>query len=453
MAEKIVRDDAAWREQLTSTQFHVTREKGTEPAFAGEYHDHKSDGLYVCVCCGAELFDSGAKYDSGSGWPSFTAPVDDGGVHTETDAGHGMRRTEVMCSRCDAHLGHVFFQLAADIVALTALLALTGGAWNPLMPILFVHMGLGALLLEGRLSFFLFVLLLGCIGFNQVYAQIAPGLEANLLPAYLLFPAQFIVAGVFWILTAWLSRTLMALQAHYSFLSERKTRIDRLRAVGALAAGLSHEFATPLNTAKLKLERLARTNDLKNDSDWATASEALERCEEILRRMSGSQLEPEGLKLEAVDVAMIVERMCDSASEADRAPGTSKIRFTDNGRNHRRALLPAVAFSHAILNLLDNARESTHGTGQIDVDVSSRGGRIQVRIMDRGPGWPDVVRKHFGEPFITTKPDGVGLGLYYVHNLTEAVGAEFTLEDREQGGAVARISLPALSPVGEITLS
>lgn len=353
----------------------------------------------------------------------------------------------------DAHLGHVFFQLAADVVALTALLALTGGAWNPLMPILFVHMGLGALLLEGRLSFFLFVLLLGCIGFNQVYAQIAPGLEANLLPAYLLFPAQFIVAGVFWILTAWLSRTLMALQAHYSFLSERKTRIDRLRAVGALAAGLSHEFATPLNTAKLKLERLARTNDLKDDSDWATASEALERCEEILRRMSGSQLEPEGLKLEAVDVAMIVERMCDSASEADRAPGTSKIRFTDNGRSHRRALLPAVAFSHAILNLLDNARESTHGTGQIDVDVSSRGGRIQVRIMDRGPGWPDVVRKHFGEPFITTKPDGVGLGLYYVHNLTEAVGAEFTLEDREQGGAVARISLPALSPVGEITLS
>lgn len=352
----------------------------------------------------------------------------------------------------EVYLEHVFFQLAADIVALTALLALAGGAWNPLMPILFVHMGLGALMLEGRLSFILFVLLLGCIAFNQVYAQIPPGLEASLLPAYMLFPAQYIIAGAFWILTAWLSRTLMALQAHYSFLSERKTRIDRLRAVGALAAGLSHEFATPLNTAKLKLARLARTKDLKNDSDWATASEALERCEDILRRMSGSQLEPEGLKLEAVDVAMIVERMCNSASEADQSPGASKIHFSDNGRAHRRALLPAVAFSHAILNLLDNARESTHGEGRIDVDVSARSGRIQVKIMDRGPGWPDVVRKHFGEPFITTKPDGVGLGLYYVHNLTEAVGAEFTLEDREKGGAVARISMPALSPAGETSL-
>ncbi len=353
----------------------------------------------------------------------------------------------------EAHPGHVFFQLAADIVALTALLSLTGGAWNPLMPILFVHMGLGALLLEGQLSFLLFVLLIVCIGFNQVEAQIPPGLETSLLPASLLFPAQFTIAGVFWILTAWLSRTLMALQAHFSFLSERKTRIDRLRAVGALAAGLSHEFATPLNTAKLKLARLARTRDLHDDSDWVTASEALERCEEILRRMSGSQLEPEGLKLEAVDVAMIVERMCNSASEADRGPGRAKIRFSHTGRGNRRALLPAVAFSHAILNLLDNARESTQGDGEIDVVVNSRSDRIQVSIMDHGPGWPEVVRKHFGEPFITTKPHGVGLGLYYVHNLSEAVGAEFTLEDRENGGAVARISVPTLTPVGETTLS
>ncbi|MBW2387081.1 MAG: hypothetical protein JRG89_01475, partial [Deltaproteobacteria bacterium] len=95
----------------------------------------------------------------------------------------------------ETHAGHVFFQLAADIVGLTALLALTGGAWNPLMPILFVHMGLGALLLEGQLSFLLFVLLLVCIGFNQLLAQIPPGLETSLLPPKLLFPAQFTIAG------------------------------------------------------------------------------------------------------------------------------------------------------------------------------------------------------------------------------------------------------------------
>lgn len=355
--------------------------------------------------------------------------------------------------KAETHPIHVFFQLAADIVALTALLALTGGAWNPLMPILFVHIGLGALILEGRLSVFLFILLLACIGFNQVQAQIPPGLEASLLPAYLLFPAQYTVAGAFWILAAWLSRTLKALQAHFAFLNERKTRVDRLRAVGALAAGLSHEFATPLNTAKLKLSRLARTRDLHDDNDWATASEALERCEEILRRMSGSQLEPEGVKLEPVDVSSIVKRMCESAADADHSGREPKIHFSSTGRTNRRALLPAIAFSHAILNLIDNARESTLGEGQIDVVVNSRSERIDVSIMDRGPGWPEVVRKHFGEPFITTKPDGVGLGLYYVHNLTEAVGAEFTLEDREDGGAEARISVPALVPAGEVSLS
>ena len=348
---------------------------------------------------------------------------------------------------------HVFFQLAADIVALTALLALTGGAWNPLMPILFVHIGLGALILEGRLSVFLFILLLACIGFNQVQAQIPPGLEASLLPPYLLFPAQYTVAGAFWILAAWLSRTLKALQAHFAFLNERKTRVDRLRAVGALAAGLSHEFATPLNTAKLKLARLARTQDLHEDKDWATASEALERCEEILRRMSGSQLEPENVQLEPVDVASIVRRMCESATEADQTGSEPKIHYSETGRSNRRALLPAVAFSHAILNLIDNARESTRGEGDIDVVVNSRSERIEVSIMDRGPGWPEVVRKHFGEPFITTKPDGVGLGLYYVHNLTEAVGAQFTLEDRENGGAEARISIPALVPASDVNLS
>lgn len=347
------------------------------------------------------------------------------------------------------HPLHVFFQLAVDIIALSSMLALAGGAWNPLMPILFVHMGLGALLLEGRLSLLLFALMLVCIGLNQLWAQIPPGLEDSLLPARLLFPAQFVMAGVFWILTAWLSRTLTALQAHFAFLSERKTRIDRLRAVGALAAGLSHEFATPLNTAKLKLARLARTRDLASDSDWATASEALERCEEILRRMTGSQLEPEGLKLEPVDVASLVERMCSSASEADRRSGSPEIRFSHTGRTPRRALLPALAFSHAILNLLDNARESTDGQSEIEVIVSNRVGRVDVSILDRGPGWPEVVRRHFGEPFITTKPDGVGLGLYYVHNLSEAIGAEFNLEDREQGGAVARISLPTLMPAGE----
>ncbi len=108
MTEKVEKTDAEWRRQLTPEQYHVTRRKGTERAFSGEYHDCKTPGTYACVCCGAELFSSETKFDSGTGWPSFWTPVSDEAVATEDDSSLGMRRTEVLCRRCHAHLGHVF---------------------------------------------------------------------------------------------------------------------------------------------------------------------------------------------------------------------------------------------------------------------------------------------------------------------------------------------------------
>lgn len=97
-----------WRRKLTPEQYRITREKGTERAFTGKYNDSKEPGIYKCVCCGMPLFDSDAKFDSGSGWPSFTEPIDPSNVKLERDTSHGMQRTEVMCKSCNAHLGHVF---------------------------------------------------------------------------------------------------------------------------------------------------------------------------------------------------------------------------------------------------------------------------------------------------------------------------------------------------------
>ena len=108
MPKNVTRTDAEWRATLTPEQYHVTRQHGTERAFTGKYHDSKEKGTYVCVCCGNPLFASDTKFDSGTGWPSFCKPLSEDAVATKEDRSLFMRRTEVLCAACDAHLGHVF---------------------------------------------------------------------------------------------------------------------------------------------------------------------------------------------------------------------------------------------------------------------------------------------------------------------------------------------------------
>ena len=108
MTEEISKTDEEWKKELTSEQYRICRKKDTEPPFSGKYFDCKDKGIYKCSCCGAELFSSKTKFDSGTGWPSFFKPIDDENVKCENDSSFGMIRTEVMCKKCGAHLGHVF---------------------------------------------------------------------------------------------------------------------------------------------------------------------------------------------------------------------------------------------------------------------------------------------------------------------------------------------------------
>jgi peptide-methionine (R)-S-oxide reductase len=108
MSDKIKKSESEWQAELTPDQFRIARQKGTEPAFTGAYWNSKTEGVYLCACCGQPLFDSQTKYNSGTGWPSFWAPANEGNIIAQDDDSLMMQRTEVVCSRCDAHLGHLF---------------------------------------------------------------------------------------------------------------------------------------------------------------------------------------------------------------------------------------------------------------------------------------------------------------------------------------------------------
>ena len=108
MTDKVTKSEIEWRAKLTPEEYYVTREKGTERPFTGQYHNSQEPGVYSCICCGQDLFNSEEKFDSGTGWPSFWQPIEEEAVVTEDDNSFGIPRTEVMCSGCDAHLGHIF---------------------------------------------------------------------------------------------------------------------------------------------------------------------------------------------------------------------------------------------------------------------------------------------------------------------------------------------------------
>jgi len=108
MSENFHKTDEEWHQLLTPEQYEVTRKKGTEPPFTGKYYNFKGSGIYQCLCCGTDLFSSETKFDSGTGWPSFWEPVSEECTKTEADLSYGVKRTEVLCNRCDAHLGHAF---------------------------------------------------------------------------------------------------------------------------------------------------------------------------------------------------------------------------------------------------------------------------------------------------------------------------------------------------------
>lgn len=313
-------------------------------------------------------------------------------------------------------------QMAADLIALGAVLRLTGGSGGPLALTYFFYVALGGLLLAPGAAW-LFLAIAHAILFS-LQAFEGAALAAIALPHVLLF--------LFWSTMHLLGRHLD--EQHRLLLAARvaTARQDRLRALGALAAGFSHEFASPLQTIRLKLDRLARE---QAHPDLQIAREAVTACSLVLERMNQSQLDLSAAEAVPLDLARLTKELV-TRWEHEHA---AKVELSAPER--MPAVLPALTYAQALLNLLDNAREAAPGAAVI-LALNADETAITVRVEDSGPGFAPEHLARVGEPFLSKKPHGTGLGLYVCDLFCQNLGGALQVRNRPAGGACVTLTWP-----------
>ena len=345
----------------------------------------------------------------------------------------------------------LLIQMIVDLVALGVTLTLTQGCANPLSALIYMHAALGPLLLAGKRS--LVYLAAICLSLALYCLQSQPafhGMHGRPLPHTVSLVAQILAVFVIWGITTWLSSTMVRLRLDLDRARQHRQRSDQLKALGAMAASFTHEFATPLNTAKMRLERLERSASKADSqkSDLTAAMAAIEQCESVMRGLFGSELQAGTVRLEYVELTEFVRGLCDSWQKHSSAKAKLQFQSSELG-SPLVSYVPRMALARSLIDLLDNALESTSveadtvATPEIDVTLSMDCGRAVIEVSDRGCGLPNFVRERVGEPFVSTHATGTGLGLYTANALMEALGGALFVRDRERGGTVVTMTFPS----------
>ena len=338
----------------------------------------------------------------------------------------------------------LFLQLAIDLSAMTCILFFAGGLWNPLGSLIYLHTILGAWFLKDKLSSFVFLALIAfAIYFLGTVPEVPYSFRSGVLSKNFLYGCYAVVALVLWIGTRSSLKTLDALQLNLDHFREQKNRMDHLRGVGAIVAGFAHEFATPLNTVKMRVERALR-RDSEND-DLQVALEAIQQCEGTLRSLAQSRLmNASEMSLTPVHLMPLIREVCESW-KGDQ----TDLDFTLNMQqlSNDRVMVPSVALAQSLLSLLDNAALSKMSDRAcvIEMAVIELNDTLEIKITDNGEGFSDLVIEKFGEPFITTRKSGTGLGLYNALILAQALGGDLTISNLKTRGAQVSMVLPVLN--------
>lgn len=344
--------------------------------------------------------------------------------------------------------------LLLDLGCLTGLLSLAGGCANPMVALIFLHAGLGPMLLVGVDN--LLYLLATCVSLGTVCYMTplheAPHLGTGFDRLFRLGSEIFVVCAI-WGITSWLANTMAKLRTVLAGAQRKQQRSEHLRALGAMASGFSHEFATPLNTAKMRLERALRVVPRADGppadphSELTAALSAVEQCEGVLRGLFGTQLDAGSVRFSEFDLRAFVERIC-ARWQGDKGDMVVHMAPPEL-EGGVRCVAPQIALSKTLLDLLDNAAEASQNRGghprqAIDVELYTSQGQARIAISDRGCGFPENLKDRLGEPFTTSRSGGTGLGLYAAHGLMDALGGLLEITPRDGGGTTVMLTFPLI---------
>lgn len=339
---------------------------------------------------------------------------------------------------------HTLVHLWVDLFAAAGLLFVSGSANNPFVSILCIHAFLGGMLLRQRATYIFaltIAVLLSLLQYETYLdARVTVGLDNSEM--FVSFLSQWVLITASWFVSHYFSRLLQKNEQRIRLLQDRQHQADRLKSLGALTAGFSHQLATPMNSLKLRMERGLR----KLNSQEPTAKEefekaqiSLDECVQVFKHMASVFSRSSQFDLQNVDLEKITEELL-SVWEKENEPVKVEKHFMKESLPCR---LQVLAFSQTFLDLLDNAFEASNGEGPIYVRLFKENSWIVIDVTDRGAGLSEEILSRIGEPFVTTKPAGNGLGLYSASMMAQAAGGEFKIFNNNPGqGATAQIRLP-----------
>lgn len=328
-------------------------------------------------------------------------------------------------------------QISLDLILFTLCLLLSGGSNNPLYAVYYVIAVIGGIFTVGSGCMF-FVLLISCILLIQIYpifiTSYALDMMFNLQTMPYLASQILIPAGTYLIAHSF-GELLVKSQNSLIHITVQNERLDRLRALGALSSGFSHEFASPLHAAKIRLKRLERQTQPQSD-DLNECMLALDECEIVLKRMNSSQLSMDDSDLEVLELDLIIKETSSKWKEEFPATNLHLLTVEEKIRANR------INLTQTILNLLDNAAESMDFKGTILVQLETDEDHVMLSIQDEGAGFTTDVLGRLGEPFNTNKENGTGLGLYSSLLFMHAVAGELKVFNNPDKGATVKMLFP-----------